>query len=225
MLTHLAYHISTLLQVSEIAKQQGDHSVSGDLLERALFSFGRSVHSSFTTALSQGKARLDFRRTENREFWLTAWRYIANLGQRGTWRTAYEWAKLVFSLDPEGDPFALGLILDQLAIRGGQAEHFLSLVNNRSINQFMKRSNICISKALAEYKVKNPTRARMLLREAIGRCKSHLILLCYTLNICAFPVDGVLGNLYAVVLWVKFIKVYPLFLCFTQKTSCPRSSS
>lgn len=171
----LAYHISTLLQVSEIAKQQGDHSVSGDLLERALFSFGRSVHSSFTTALSEGKARLDFRRRENREFWLAAWRYIANLGQRGTWRTAYEWTKLVFSLDPEGDPYSVGLILDQLALRGGQAEHFLSLINNRQINQFLRRTNLYISEALAEHKLKNAHRARLLLREVIRDCEFHFL--------------------------------------------------
>ncbi|KAL8704079.1 MAG: hypothetical protein Q9201_002740 [Fulgogasparrea decipioides] len=161
------YHISTLLQVSEIAKQQGDHSVSGDLLERALFSFGRSVHSSFITALSEGKARLDFRRPENREFWLAAWRYVANLGQRGTWRTSYEWAKLVLSLDPEGDPYCVGLNLDQLALRGGQAQHFLSLVDCRPMNQWFRRANLSISLALAEHRLKNTQRSRLLLGDVI----------------------------------------------------------
>ncbi|KAI4105333.1 MAG: hypothetical protein L6R37_002783 [Teloschistes peruensis] len=162
-----AYHISTLLQVSEIAKQQSDHSVSGDLLERALFSFGRSVHSSFITALSEGKARFDFRRPENREFWLAVWRYIANLGQRGTWRTSYEWAKLLLALDPEGDPYCVHLNLDHLALRGGQAEHFISLCDNKSLNQWMGGSNLSISKALAESKLKDPHKARLLLRSAI----------------------------------------------------------
>ncbi|KAL8779526.1 MAG: hypothetical protein Q9213_006895 [Squamulea squamosa] len=168
LLQYNPYHISTLLQVSEIAKQQGDHSVSGDLLERALFSFGRSVHSSFITALSEGKARLDFRRPENREFWLAAWRYVANLGQRGTWRTSYEWAKLVLSLDPEGDPFCVAMNLDQLALRGGQAEHFLGLCASAPLNQFLNRSNLRISSALAQYRLKDPEGSRAQLREAIG---------------------------------------------------------
>ena len=132
LLTYNPYHVSTLLQVSEIAKQQGDHSVSGDLLERALFTFGRSVHSSFPSNLAKGLANLNFSFFENREFWLTAWRYIDNLGQRGTWRTAYEWAKLVLSLDLKDDPYGILLILDSIAIRGGQAEHFLSLVHEIS---------------------------------------------------------------------------------------------
>ena len=162
LISRVAYHISTLLQVSEIAKQQGDHSVSGDLLERALFSFGRSVHSSFTTALGEGKARLDFRRPENREFWLSAWRYINNLGQRGTWRTAYEWAKLVLSLDPEGDPYRICLMLDQLALRGGQSEHFLNLSRNSfyADDLWTSRPNIDISSTLAEFKLKQAQKCR-----------------------------------------------------------------
>ena len=162
LISRVAYHISTLLQVSEIAKQQGDHSVSGDLLERALFSFGRSVHSSFTTALGEGKARLDFRRPENREFWLSAWRYINNLGQRGTWRTAYEWAKLVLSLDTEGDPYRICLMLDQLALRGGQSEHFLNLSRSSfyADDLWKSRPNIDISSALAEFKLKQAQKCR-----------------------------------------------------------------
>ena len=162
-----AYHISTLLQVSEIAKQQGDHSVSGDLLERSLFSFGRSVHSSFSTALSEGKVRLDFRRPENREFWLASWRYMANLGQRGTWRTAYEWAKLLLSLDPEGDPYCVRLILDQLALRGGQAEHFVSIDSHPIEDRWPYSLNLAISRPLAEYRLKHPEICRELLGHAI----------------------------------------------------------
>lgn len=168
LLQYNPYHISTLLQVSEIAKQQGDPSVCGDLLERALFSFGRSVHSAFTTALGEGKARLDFRRPENREFWLAAWRYTANLGQRGTWRTAYEWSKLILSLDPEGDPYCMKLRLDQLALRGGQSEHFLQLIKCSFFGEYLWKDcpNVHISSALAEYKLKQPQASR----ESLSKC-------------------------------------------------------
>jgi len=169
LLQYNPYHISTLLQVSEIAKQQGDHSVSGDLLERALFSFGRSVQSSFTTALSQGKARLDFRRPENREFWLAAWRYTNNLGQRGTWRTAYEWARLILGLDPEGDPYCISLVVDQLALRGGQSEHFLKLADCSFFRDYLwlSRINIRISSSLAQYKLKQAQQSRASLTQCV----------------------------------------------------------
>ena len=157
------------MQVSEIAKQQGDHSVSGDLLERALFTFGRSVHSTFTSALSEGKARLDFRRPENREFWLAAWRYINNLGQRGTWRTAYEWAKLILSLDPEGDPFCVVKNLDQLALRGGQSEHYLRLSQHPFFSDDLWKPlpNVHISASLAQYRLKQPQACRSTLTKAV----------------------------------------------------------
>lgn len=96
------------------------------MLERALFNIGRSVHSSFSNLLKEGRVRLSFDVKENREVWLTAWRYILNLGMKGTWRTAYEWAKLLLSLQPD-DPYCISLIIDSLAVRGRQQKHFIDL--------------------------------------------------------------------------------------------------
>ncbi|TKA48433.1 hypothetical protein B0A54_00568 [Friedmanniomyces endolithicus] len=138
LLQHNPYHISTLLQVSEIAKQERDHSTSGDLLERALFSFGRAVHSTFAKNLGEGKARLDFRRPENREFWLASWRYMQNLSMRGTWRTVYEWTKLLLSLSPEDDPYALWLVLDQYALRSRQDLDYLNVSRNATFRAVHK---------------------------------------------------------------------------------------
>ena len=184
-----AYHVSTLLQVSEIAKQQGDHSVAGDLLERALFTFGRSVHSSFTHALSEGKARLDFRRPENREFWLAAWRYTIDLGQRGTWRTAYEWAKLILSMDPEGDPYCIGRRLDQLALRGGQSEHYIKMAQTRFFSEDLWRDlpNVSISIALAQYRLKQPQACRVTLTKAVASYPWIFSRLFQELNISHIP--------------------------------------
>ncbi|KAI5281066.1 hypothetical protein KEM52_003986 [Ascosphaera acerosa] len=121
------YHISTLLQVSEIAKHQGDHAVAADLLERALFNVGRAAHTTFGAQLRAGRARLAFTARANRELWLAGWRYLLNLGMKGTWRTAYEWAKLLLALAPAEDPYRVALLLDALAIRGRQQDHFVAL--------------------------------------------------------------------------------------------------
>ena len=184
-----AYHISTLLVVSEIAEQQGDHSVAGELLERALFSFGRSVHSSFNATMAEGKARLDFRRPENREFWLVAWRYIKNLGQRGTWRTAYEWAKLILSLDPEEDPYGIHLIIDQLAIRSAQFQSIIDLTQVlQSLFATSQRCpNLEISLALAEYKLKRPDACRKTLKSAVRDYPWIFARLFKELNIAHIP--------------------------------------
>ena len=134
LLEHNPWHIATLLQVSDIAKQSRQHSDAGDLLERTLYSFGRSIHSTFGEKLAQGKARLDFRRPENREFWLASWHYIDNLRMRSTWRTVYEWTKMLLSLDPEKDPYCLKLVIDQFALRARQQQHFLHLISNDRFN-------------------------------------------------------------------------------------------
>ncbi|KAL1612223.1 hypothetical protein SLS60_000447 [Paraconiothyrium brasiliense] len=182
------YHISTLLQVSEIAKQQRDNATSGELLERALFAFGRAVHSTFSHNLSQGKARLDFRRPENREFWLAVWRYIATLGIRATWRTAFEWAKLLISLSPEDDPYCMRLIIDQLALRGREPQALVDLVEADHLQRTWKiPPNLAYSVALAHDRLKNPTKARVALRSAIKEYPWIASRICKELEISPIP--------------------------------------
>ncbi|KAL2828726.1 transcriptional repressor TCF25-domain-containing protein [Aspergillus cavernicola] len=169
LLQYNPYHISTVLQVSEIAKHQGDHAVSADLLERALFNFGRSVHSSFGNRLKEGRARLDFVHSENRELWLVGWRYIANLGMKGTWRTAYEWAKLLLSLDLT-DPYCMRLMIDNLALRGREFSHFIELcTQTRLSKEWEYLPNIQCSLALAYLRLNKPKECREQLRVAMTR--------------------------------------------------------
>jgi hypothetical protein len=92
-----------------------------------LFSFGRAATSYFNTKLFEGKARLDFARPENRELWLAGYLYIKSLIQKGTYRTALEWAKLLMSLDPEDDPYRMGLIIHELALRAGENKWLLEV--------------------------------------------------------------------------------------------------
>nr|POE94340.1 ribosome quality control complex subunit 1 [Quercus suber] len=170
LLQHNPYHISTLLQVSEIAKHERDPATAGDLLERALFSFGRAVHSTFAKTLAAGKARLDFARPENREFWLASWRYMQNLSMRATWRTVYEWAKLLLSLSPEEDPYAMWLVLDQYALRSKQQLGFLNLSRNTALTRsHIGMPNIELSQGLAEVRSGNRSKGQQALFRAIGR--------------------------------------------------------
>ncbi|ORY08952.1 transcriptional repressor TCF25-domain-containing protein [Clohesyomyces aquaticus] len=188
LLHHNPYHISTLLQVSEIAKQQRDNAASGDLLERALFSFGRAVHSTFANNLAQGKARLDFRRPENREFWLTVYRYIAMLGIRATWRTSFEWAKLLLSMDPEGDPYCVRLLIDQLALRGREPQSLVDLVEVDHLQRIWKiPPNLAMSVALAHDRLKQPEKARSTLCLAIEAYPWLAARLCKELEITPIP--------------------------------------
>ncbi|KAI9832968.1 MAG: hypothetical protein M1826_000747 [Phylliscum demangeonii] len=162
------YHIATLLQASEIAKHERQHSVAGDMLERALFTFGRSVHSSFGHDLSQGKARLNFRRPENREFWLAGWRYMSHLSMRGTWKTAYEWAKMLLSIDPDGDHYCVRLIIDQLALRSRQPQQLIDLAASPSFRAgWATLANMRASLAVAQLQLGDGDASRRSLFAAI----------------------------------------------------------
>ncbi|CAI4218364.1 unnamed protein product [Parascedosporium putredinis] len=128
LLKQFPYHISTLLQVSSFAKQDQNQALAADLCERALFTFGRATLSTFRTNLERGRARLNFKRPENRQFWLAGYHYLKSLMRKGTYRTALEWAKLIFSLDP-GDPYGMNHLIHVLAIKSHQSEWLRSLAS------------------------------------------------------------------------------------------------
>lgn len=187
LLQYNPYHISTLLQVSEIAKHQGDHAVAADLLERALFNIGRSAHSSFGNRLKEGRARLDFMTMENRELWLVGWRYISNLGMKGTWRTAYEWAKLLLSLNAN-DPYCIKLLIDHLALRGREYSHFVELcTQTRLSNEWAELPNIQCSLALAYLRLNKPKECREQLHLAMSRYPWVFCKLAQELDIKPMP--------------------------------------
>lgn len=188
LLSMYPYHIATLLQVSEIAKHQGDHSVSGDLVERALFSFGKSVHSSFPAALRSGTARVPFNKPANRELYLAIWRYIKNLEMRGTWRTAFEWSKILLQLNTRTDPYGVTLMIDQLALRGRQHTQLIALCSDDGYGQSWDfLPNIQISLALAYQRSGKPREARTQLAVAVHKYPYILSSLASALDISPLP--------------------------------------
>jgi tetratricopeptide (TPR) repeat protein len=188
LLSMYPYHIATLLQVSEIAKHQGDHAVSGDLVERALFSFGKSVHSTFPAALRSGIARLSFNKPANRELYLAIWRHIKNLEMRGTWRTAFEWAKVLLQLDPLTDPYGVTLMIDQLALRGRQHAQLIALCSDDAYGQAWDfLPNIQISLALAYLRAGKTRDARIHLAIAMHKYPYILSALASALDISPLP--------------------------------------
>ena len=188
MLQVAPYHIQSLLQVSEIAKHQGDHSVCGDLLERALFNFGRSVHSSFPMALREGKVRLSFDKPANRELYLTIWRYIRNLEMRGTWKTAFEWSKVLLQLDTLTDPYGVTMMIDQLALRGRCHDQLLRLTSDEAYGSWWRHlPNIQISLSLAHLRAKQSREARQQLAIAMTQYPYILSALASALDISPLP--------------------------------------
>lgn len=57
------------------------------------------------------------------------------LGRRGCWLTAFNFAKLLYSLDPLGDPHGAALWLDFLAVKSNNGEWLISILEQASTNQ------------------------------------------------------------------------------------------
>ncbi|KAL3901050.1 MAG: hypothetical protein SGCHY_000900 [Lobulomycetales sp.] len=111
------YHIDSLLQLSEISRQSGNVTQSAELVERAVFAFEKALHPSFNIA--KGLSRLDFRRVESRPFFLCIFRHMNFLARKGCWSTAFEFCRLLLSLDPVNDPLGAKLIIDLYALKSG----------------------------------------------------------------------------------------------------------
>ncbi|KAI9891223.1 MAG: hypothetical protein M1814_002913 [Vezdaea aestivalis] len=165
------YHISTLLQVADMLKMQGKRSESAGYIERAVFSFGRSLHSTFADRLSQGKARLNFEIRANREFWLASYYHIQNFKSTGLHGTAFEWVKLLISLDPFADPYEFRFSLDQYAVRAGTTEEFLALVKTNIWwdLESTKYPNVEITLALAHFHAGRSRECRSALEAAVAK--------------------------------------------------------
>ncbi|KAJ3302923.1 hypothetical protein HDV03_004435 [Kappamyces sp. JEL0829] len=116
VLKEYPFHICSLLQLSEVFKQQGDVAMAGDFIERVLYAFECSFHPTFNFL---GKCQLNFNRIETRPVFVALFRHIQYLSRRGCWRTALEFAKFLFSLDSTNDPLAAVLLLDFYALRSG----------------------------------------------------------------------------------------------------------
>ncbi|XP_042196267.1 transcription factor 25 [Callorhinchus milii] len=119
------YHIDSLLQISDVCRMQEDQEVARDLIEKALYCFESSFHPVFS--LTSGQSRLDYRRAENRSFFLALYKHMTFLERRGCPRTALEFCKLIRCLDPERDPLCALLMIDFLSLRAREYAFLIRL--------------------------------------------------------------------------------------------------
>lgn len=102
--------------------------------------------------LTLGTTRLPFEYFENRSFYLAVWHHTESLGRRGCWRTALEFTKLLFSLEPEENPYCALLSIDFPAIKSKEYAYLIQLRDSKEwIDETGYLLNIHYSAALAEY--------------------------------------------------------------------------
>ncbi|KAL7281925.1 hypothetical protein ACG7TL_003392 [Trametes sanguinea] len=102
-----------------------EHSTAADYVDRALFTYERAFVGAFN--FTSGANRLDFDHVENRPFFLALHRQVTDLQRRGCVRTAFEFAKLMYALEPWSDPHGALLHLDYLSIKAGMSQWLIDL--------------------------------------------------------------------------------------------------
>ncbi|KDQ27547.1 hypothetical protein PLEOSDRAFT_1056068 [Pleurotus ostreatus PC15] len=132
LLRHLPWHADTLLQLAEVYRHREEYAQAVDFVDRALFTYERSFVGAFS--FTNGMNRLDFDYVENRPFFLAVHRQVIDLQRRGCVRTAFEFARLLLSLDPWEDPHGAFFHLDFLALKAGMGSWLLEMYDLHALN-------------------------------------------------------------------------------------------
>ncbi|XP_054426256.1 ribosome quality control complex subunit TCF25 [Pteronotus mesoamericanus] len=144
------YHVDSLLQLSDACRFQDDQEMARDLVERALYSMECAFHPLFS--LTSGTCRLDYRRPENRSFYLALYKHMSFLEKRGCPRTALEHCKLILSLEPDEDPLCMLLLVDHLALRARCYEYLIRLSQEwETLRNLSQLPNFAFSVPLAHF--------------------------------------------------------------------------
>lgn len=124
--------------------------MAAELIEHALYAYECAFHSMFS--VTNGNCRLDYRRQENRGFFIVLFKHAQFLAARACPRTALELSKLILSLDPENDPLAIILLIDFYAHRSKQYDFLIQLYKEWNASRNLSLlPNMAYSYALALY--------------------------------------------------------------------------
>eukprot|EP01062_Namystynia_karyoxenos_P064964 TRINITY_DN5815_c0_g1_i1.p1 TRINITY_DN5815_c0_g1~~TRINITY_DN5815_c0_g1_i1.p1 ORF type:complete len:776 (+),score=232.99 TRINITY_DN5815_c0_g1_i1:124-2328(+) len=132
VLARVPYHAPCLLQLSRAATTMGEFAEGEELLQHALYAFGRAGESAGFSWLQPFTAReLSVKRGDtSAEACCAAIRLRAlDLLRRGCFRTALEWLKLLWNLNAD-DPLRAFLLLDYAAAKAGQWRWYLDLLQS-----------------------------------------------------------------------------------------------
>jgi len=115
-----------LVRLSDYCGHTGQHEFASECIAKALHVCESAFHPQMRSRLLGGTARLRWSHECNRPFLRALFRQMQSSTRCGCHRTALEFGRLIFSLDPEADPFHLLLHLDFLALMAGSTRWLLA---------------------------------------------------------------------------------------------------
>lgn len=165
------YHIDTMISLADFYNMNEDIQTGAECIEKALYGMECAFHSMFN--LAAGNCYIDYKRRENRAIYLCLFKHILNLGRRGCNRTAFEFCKILLSLDPSSDPLNCLSMIDYFALRSEQYDYLLRLETEVSYSSTkLQTPNFAFSVSLAHFKLalqgnKDTTKADKMLQDKL----------------------------------------------------------
>ncbi|KRX82154.1 Transcription factor 25 [Trichinella sp. T6] len=214
ILGYVPYHIPALIQASECAVSTGNYESAQEFAERAIYAYESAVHCMFNVI--SGKCRLLYSIPNNRRgvviylkicifliavfcrgFFIVLMKQMFFCMRRELYRTALEYAKVIYNLNPEEDPLAVVLIIDYLFLVNKEYEKFvLFYTAKEKAVSLQALPNMSYSIALARFFIAQKSglqedyeAADKALLEAMVRFPTLLPALFSTLNLVYRPSD------------------------------------
>ncbi|CAI2320552.1 unnamed protein product [Caenorhabditis sp. 36 PRJEB53466] len=131
------YHLNSLLMMAHMNRMNEDFNQGADLIERGIWYVDQYAAPTFEPF--NWRHRLDYTDYENRAFFLLLHRHMLNAAHKRCWETAWNTAKLIFKLDPTGDPLAIMSIIDGYALK---AKQFQWVLNTYEAAKSFKKLNL-----------------------------------------------------------------------------------
>lgn len=187
-------HVETLIQLACVV-ESSDEETSSVLTERAIIALESIFHPRFLA--SSNACRLDYRRRENRIYFITLLKHAQFISQvRKCHRASFELCKSLYTIDPLNDPLASLLILDHYALACGQYSWIIEIyqqsMQDKSIKDKLNHlPNWPYSVALAAYLSKQHALADQLINDALTLFPS---MLRHLLDQCSVEPDDDLKN-------------------------------
>ncbi|EQC35964.1 hypothetical protein SDRG_06706 [Saprolegnia diclina VS20] len=119
------YHVDALLQMSEVFQHHGQMDHSADCIKKCVYFLELAWGEQYDVA--NGTARMDIHAGDNAAYFRALFFLMKQVGRRGCVRSAFEIAKLIWSMDPKGDPMHVLLCLDYYALAARQCQFVLDL--------------------------------------------------------------------------------------------------
>eukprot|EP01012_Entosiphon_sulcatum_P025446 TRINITY_DN30757_c0_g1_i1.p1 TRINITY_DN30757_c0_g1~~TRINITY_DN30757_c0_g1_i1.p1 ORF type:complete len:624 (-),score=124.04 TRINITY_DN30757_c0_g1_i1:3-1874(-) len=145
------YHVTTLLQICQVFQHTGEPIRATEFLCQAIYAL--EVAAAGFPWLRPTERLLPYKFEENRPLFIALDHYAHSLAKRGCHRSALEFCKLLFSLDPEADPMFCLLKIDYFAIRSSQWKFLAHLFSGLEKHEPMlaQLPNMMYSRALVNY--------------------------------------------------------------------------